>query len=699
MHEQVGGLPQSHLRGDPERAVKRPERRVGIGSTIPGPGRRPERGDARRQPAGRREHVGVAERQRAAPAAGDAAVASGGRVRAAAARSTVTGRPPSAALGAVVRRGSRRRRRSPRTSPVELLAGQRSERPGQRPRRVAGRHDHARRRHRRHCTAAPRERRYAAATGADRPHPRLLLARGPPRRGALPARARRRRSPAAATRSCTTRPPGSPASDRATGVAHRPAAAAFRETSTATRRTSAAGCCRGSRRERFDAVHSLGRHDALASIRAARLRRDGRRTVVTDLGLPDRVWWRQQGLLQARAAAKVVPEIDVYSAMSRTRRRPPGGQLRAQRRRRRSGRRRPRARSARRPSASRAPTILFSGAITEPRKGVAVLLEALPADRRRRARRRAVAERARRCRAAAGGAPAAVRERVRLLGVGEADAPARALRPRLGHVPALHPRLVRDGADRVAGVRDAAGHHDRLGAPGARAPRASPASCARRRTRRALAEACLRALRAGAAVRDRRRLPGGGRAVRLGPRAGAAVRAALRTPGPLGSGAWARYLITGAGGYVGGRLVGARSQAGCAGQRAGARARRRGSTVQQTVCDLVHGAAATAGGGVRRGRRRSSTSPARTRCWRRGSRRRRSAPRWSPASALAEACAAAGVRRLVYLSTVHVYGARIAPGATLTEDMRARAALGLRDLAAGLRARRRGAGRGGRTSW
>jgi UDP-glucose 4-epimerase len=37
---------------------------------------------------------------------------------------------------------------------------------------------------------------------------------------------------------------------------------------------------------------------------------------------------------------------------------------------------------------------------------------------------------------------------------------------------------------------------------------------------------------------------------------------------------------------------------------------------------------------------------------------------------LAEACTVAGVRRLVYLSTVHVYGARITAGATLTEDMR-----------------------------
>jgi UDP-glucose 4-epimerase len=35
-----------------------------------------------------------------------------------------------------------------------------------------------------------------------------------------------------------------------------------------------------------------------------------------------------------------------------------------------------------------------------------------------------------------------------------------------------------------------------------------------------------------------------------------------------------------------------------------------------------------------------------------------------------EACAASGVERLIYLSTVHVYGDRMAPGATLTEDMR-----------------------------
>ena len=38
---------------------------------------------------------------------------------------------------------------------------------------------------------------------------------------------------------------------------------------------------------------------------------------------------------------------------------------------------------------------------------------------------------------------------------------------------------------------------------------------------------------------------------------------------------------------------------------------------------------------------------------------------------VAEACARAGTRRLIYVSTVHVYGARISPGAELSEEMRA----------------------------
>jgi UDP-glucose 4-epimerase len=50
---------------------------------------------------------------------------------------------------------------------------------------------------------------------------------------------------------------------------------------------------------------------------------------------------------------------------------------------------------------------------------------------------------------------------------------------------------------------------------------------------------------------------------------------------------------------------------------------------------------------------------------------------------LAEACVAAHTRRLLYLSTVHVYGARIVPSVTLTEDMRPepRSAYGISRLA------------------
>lgn len=129
-------------------------------------------------------------------------------------------------------------------------------------------------------------------------------------------------------------------------------------------------------RGRYDAVHSMGRHDAVASIRAARVHRR-RRTVFTDLGFPTKQWWTAQGRREARAVERVVRDIDVYSAMSRFAidwleqdygRRdgcvvPGGVDL-----------------TAFSPAAERttAPTILYSGALDEARKGITVLLEALP---------------------------------------------------------------------------------------------------------------------------------------------------------------------------------------------------------------------------------------------------------------------------------------------------------------------------------
>jgi phosphatidylinositol alpha-mannosyltransferase len=128
--------------------------------------------------------------------------------------------------------------------------------------------------------------------------------------------------------------------------------------------------------DRFDAVHSLGHHDAVAAIRAKRVR-PSMRTVITDLGLPMPDFWKSQGRREARAVERVVRRIDVYSGMSqcavdhlaanygRTDGVVVPGGVDVE---------------AFRPAAERepVPTILFSGAITEPRKGVPVLLEALP---------------------------------------------------------------------------------------------------------------------------------------------------------------------------------------------------------------------------------------------------------------------------------------------------------------------------------
>jgi glycosyltransferase involved in cell wall biosynthesis len=190
-------------------------------------------------------------------------------------------------------------------------------------------------------------------------------------------------------------------------------------------------------RERFDAVHSLGRWDALASIVAARMRR-GPRTVVTDLGLPDPAWWRLQGRLEAFAARRVVAGVDVYSGMSqcavdflaRNYGRtdgvvvPGGVDL-----------------DAFAPAEERAPrpTILFSGAITERRKGVPILLEALPIIARDEPEVELWLSGPGDPAAFLAEAPTRARERTRVLGLGEAHAQ----HERYGHawvtcLPSMH---------------------------------------------------------------------------------------------------------------------------------------------------------------------------------------------------------------------------------------------------------------------
>lgn len=124
---------------------------------------------------------------------------------------------------------------------------------------------------------------------------------------------------------------------------------------------------------RFDAVHSLGTADARASIRIAR-GRPGRRTVYTNLGIPFRWYWEERH--DAEFHDFVMREIDVYGCMSRHALgvlaeeygRPgvlmPGGVNMEEFQ----------------PAAARErrPTVLFSGALDQARKGAAILLRGVP---------------------------------------------------------------------------------------------------------------------------------------------------------------------------------------------------------------------------------------------------------------------------------------------------------------------------------
>lgn len=125
---------------------------------------------------------------------------------------------------------------------------------------------------------------------------------------------------------------------------------------------------------RFDVVHSFGRRDGVASIRAAKLHHR-RVTVHTDIGNPSRSWWATKGK-EARYAERVIRDVDVYGCMSKY----SLGVLAADYG--REGAVIPGGVDLRTfvPASARTPnpTILYSGTLIEPRKGVADLLAALP---------------------------------------------------------------------------------------------------------------------------------------------------------------------------------------------------------------------------------------------------------------------------------------------------------------------------------
>jgi len=133
---------------------------------------------------------------------------------------------------------------------------------------------------------------------------------------------------------------------------------------------------------RFDCVHSLGPHDAVASIRIARLTRH--RTVYTNLGNPIRTWWEAQPGRDAHD--RVVRDVDAYGCLSNF------GLRALERDYGRAGVLTPGGVDLRQfaPAEGREPdpTILFSGALNEPRKGLAVLVQAfellLPSEPRAR---------------------------------------------------------------------------------------------------------------------------------------------------------------------------------------------------------------------------------------------------------------------------------------------------------------------------
>jgi len=124
---------------------------------------------------------------------------------------------------------------------------------------------------------------------------------------------------------------------------------------------------------RYDVVHALMPWDAFAAVRTARLA--GHRTVYEDLGIPIRAWWADKPDRTAREA--VARRVDVYGCMShyalnilkrdfgRSGVLIPGGVRMSE------------FRPA--PEREPRPTVLFSGTLEDPRKGVGLLLEAVAA--------------------------------------------------------------------------------------------------------------------------------------------------------------------------------------------------------------------------------------------------------------------------------------------------------------------------------
>jgi UDP-glucose 4-epimerase len=127
-------------------------------------------------------------------------------------------------------------------------------------------------------------------------------------------------------------------------------------------------------------------------------------------------------------------------------------------------------------------------------------------------------------------------------------------------------------------------------------------------------------------------------------------------------------VVTGASGYVGSRLVTVLRDSGWS-VRALVREPAEWLDIEQIVCDLADAddtaclSAFDGADAVIHLAGESEVLAARDPV--------RSLAMTSAASArVAQACASMKVRRLVYMSTMHVYGERILPGATLTEDLR-----------------------------